>query len=151
WRFAAFAGDNIVLRVVGDGLSLTLMTDDGAILTQGDDITAILPATGFYRVLVTGAGDYEIGLGYADGDNPNAPTEIPLTQVVGIPTPNPLFEELGVLMGDISPNAPIQQTILADARQRYTFRGVADSYIQLEAVADSPENTPRLTLYAPDG
>ncbi|HRF97607.1 MAG TPA: hypothetical protein PLZ51_20510, partial [Aggregatilineales bacterium] len=64
WRFAAFAGDNIVLRVVGDGLSLTLMTDEGTVLTQGDDITAILPTTGFYRVLVTGAGDYEIGLGY---------------------------------------------------------------------------------------
>lgn len=151
WRFSAFAGDNIALRVVGEDMLLTLMTDMGDILTTGDDITSILPTTGFYRVMVRGTGEYQIGLGYADKENPNSPTLIPLTQVVGIPTPNPLFEELGVLMGALSANAPIQQTILADARQRYTFMGVANTYIQLEAVTDMPQNTPHITLYAPDG
>jgi len=151
WRFASFAGDNIALRVIGDDVSLVLMTDSGDILTQGADISAIIPATDFYQVMVIGSGEYQIGLGYADRDNPNAPTQIPLTQVVGIPTPNPLLEELGVLMGDILPNAPIEQTILTDARQRYTFAGIADTYIQIEIVSDMPENTPRLTLFAPDG
>jgi len=151
WRFAAFAGDNIALRVIGDDANLILMADTGDILTQGADISAIIPITGFYEVMVVGSGEYQIGLGYADRDNPNAPTQIPLTQVVGIPTPNPLLEELGIFMGEILPNTPIQQTILDDARQRYTFSGVEDTYIQIEIMADAPENTPRLTLFAPDG
>ncbi|MCL4254795.1 MAG: pre-peptidase C-terminal domain-containing protein [Anaerolineae bacterium] len=151
WRFSAFAGDNITLRVVGDDILMTLTTDDNVILISGTDIAYTIPTTGFYRVVVAGNGDYQIGLGYADSDNPNAPTDIPITQVVGIPTPNPLLEELGVMMSQLAPNTPIQQAIRASDRQRYTFIGFADTYIQLEASTDNPQNTPRITLFDPDG
>lgn len=151
WRFSAFAGDNITLRVVGDDVLMTLTTDDNVILISGTDIAYTIPTTGFYRVVVAGNGEYQIGLGYADSDNPNAPTDIPITQVVGIPTPNPLLEELGVMMSQLAPNTPIQQAIRASDRQRYTFIGFADTYIQLEASADNPQNTPRITLFDPDG
>jgi hypothetical protein len=151
WRFSAFKGDNIALRVVGDDVSLTLTRDDGAILADGVDIAYTIPTTGFYRVVVSGSGAYQIGLAYADADNPNAPTRIPITQVVGIPTPNPMLEELGIFISTIIPNTPIQQAIRPSERQRFTFIGFADTYIQLEAVPDKPENTPRITLFAPDG
>ncbi len=151
WRFSAFAGDHITLRVVGDDVSLTLTTDDGTILADGADVAYVVPTTGFYRVVVSGMGDYQIGLGYADSANPNAPTAIPITQVVGIPTPNPLLEELGVMMRQLTPNTPIQQPIRASDRQRYTFIGFADTYIQLEASAEHPQRTPRITLFSPDG
>src|SRR5690606_15404598 len=94
------AGDNIFIRTVSRGVEirLTLFQDDTILLEGSNSLELTLPESRLYRVrvdYVSGAGQYDIGLGYTDRRNPNdiEPSQIP--QMVGVPTPTPPFSSLG--------------------------------------------------------
>ncbi len=156
WRFVAQAGDNISLRMLGEatGVTLTLQTADGLILTQGNSLEFSLPLAGTYTVLVQGAaGGYELGLGYTDRPNPNDPaTPTPLPEVVGILTPTPPYAGLGTFVSTLAAGQMLSATLNdTDERHVYTFDGMAGEYVTLLMGRVNGTVDPILTLYDPDG
>jgi hypothetical protein len=157
WRFLGQAGDAIAVRVLGIDAILTLETENEEILQRGDTIQIMLPANGIYTVIVQSAvpgegGDYEIGLGYTDRVNPAETFATPLPHVVGVPTPEPSFVELGTYISRLTSGDSIGGLMSpGEPDHIYTFDGVMGEYIELEASYVSGEINPRLTLYNPDG
>lgn len=156
WRFRGSAGDQITLRVVAPGLeaSLTLRADDGTPLGDGASIRADLPTTGVYEVIVSArrAGNYEIGLGYADRPNPADITTTPLPEVVGVPTPIPVYADLGTFISRLTHNNTVGGTKENNGENHiYTFDGEAGDYVQVEMNRVSGEIVPRITLFDPAG
>lgn len=153
WQFAAQAGDAVRLRLLGEGITLALLDGAGAVLGQGADITAALPATGIYTVTVSGTGAYQLGLSYTDRANPAEIIPSPLPQVVGVPTPTPpYYAALGALIGAVnSGEARTGVFIDADEQHVYTFEGQAGQYANIRLARLSGAADPVLTLYAPSG
>lgn len=157
WRFVGRAGESITIGAVGVATILTLENERGDVLQTADRIEMTLPADGTYSVIVVLAedstgGNYQIGLGYTDRPNPNdiIPTAIP--QVVGVPTPIPVYADFGVFITRLTHNETIGGTLDAgNLSHIYTFDGVAGEYVLIEMNRVSGELDPRITLYDPDG
>ncbi|TVR22953.1 MAG: hypothetical protein EA396_04975 [Anaerolineaceae bacterium] len=157
WQFSAFAGDEVIVRVVGMPVMLTLYGADGEPLADGETIIASLPQDAVYTVRVQPAesgmtGAYQIGVGYANQPNPNitAPTDIPLS--VGVPTPTYDRAPQGAFIGQLIDGQTIGETFGENlAPHLYTFGGEAGEYVRIEMRAVNADVYPRLTLHAPDG
>lgn len=153
WQFIAQAGDQIRLRLRANDAALALTAPDGAALGAGQEVEATLPESGVYTVTVTGAGRYQLGLGYADRPHPAEITPTPLPALVGVPTPTaPYYAALGAVIGPL-PAGEWRDGELADgaARHVYTFEGQAGAYATLRLGRLSGAFDPVLTLYGPDG
>jgi hypothetical protein len=155
WRFVGQAGDAISLRAIGheEDVTLTLQTDAGLILTQGNSLEVMLPTSGTYTVLVQGAaGSYELGLGYTDRRNPNDPIPTPIPEVVGVPTPTPPYSSLGTFVGSLEAGQTLGATFEAtEERHVYIFNGTADEYVTIQMGRVNGTVDPILTLYTPQG
>lgn len=153
WQFVGQAGDAVRLRVLGDGISLALHSADGAALDVGADIQVTLPADGIYTVYVSGAGAYQLGLGYTDRPNPADITPTPLPQVVGVPTPTlPYYAALGEVLGAVVSGETRTGAFAGAGEQHiYTFEGQAGQFVNTRLARTSGATDPLLTLYAPSG
>lgn len=153
WQFVGQAGDAVRLRVLGEGITLTLRDSAGTALGQGADIEASLPADAIYTVTVSGSGAYQLGLSYTDRANPAEVTPSPLPQVVGVPTPTPpYYAALGDIQGAITSGAAQTGAFAgADEQHVYTFEGQAGQYATIRLARLSGAADPVLTLYSPDG
>ncbi len=158
WRFIGQQGDAIHLRVIGHDITVTmlLVTEDGALLAQGDNIQTTLPADGRYTVLVQqeqpGSGSYELGLSYTDRPNPGESTPTPLPQVVGVPTPTPPYASLGSFISRITAGETIGGVLTEDMPVHvYSFDGETGQIISVQMTGVSGQVDPVLTLYSPDG
>lgn len=156
YTFAGNAGEDITLRVIGRETApkLALSTLEGELIAEGDIIQALLSATGDYRVTVSAdqSGEYELGLRYTNQANPlaEAPTEIP--QVVGVPTPLPVFAGLGTFIAEIDHNQTIGGMFERPNEQHvYTFSGESGDYVTIELNRVSGEIDPKVTLYNDQG
>lgn len=157
WRFIGQAGDNVTVGAVGVEAVLTLQTESGEVLQSGERLQAVLPASGTYTVQIqlieeTDGGDYQIGVGYADRSNPNEVLPTPVPEVVGVPTPLPVYADLGTYITRLTHNNTIGGTMdEGDPSHIYTFDGIAEQYVQIEMNRVSGQINPRLTLYNPKG
>lgn len=157
WQFSAFAGDEVMVRVVGLPVVMTLYAPDGQPLAVGETILTSLPQDAVYTVRVQSAesgmtGAYQIGVGYTNQPNPNitAPTDIPL--LVGIPTPTFDRAPRGAFVGQLIDGQTTGETFSDNlAPHLYTFGGEAGDYVRIEMRAVNADVYPRLTLFAPDG
>jgi hypothetical protein len=157
WRFIAEAGDTVTIRVIGLGALLTLQDEGGQVLGIGNRLEAELPQAGAYTVIVSAGedqrgGNYEIGLGYADRPHPDDITPTPLPEVVGVPTPVPVYAGLGVFISRLTNEGTVGGTLdRPDIQHVYTFSGQAEQYVQIEMNRVSGEVDPLVTLYDPGG
>jgi hypothetical protein len=157
WRFIAEAGDTVTIRVIGLRALLTLQDKDGQVLGLGDRLEAELPQAGTYTVIVSAGedqrgGEYEIGLGYADRPHPDDITPTLLPEVVGVPTPVPVYAGLGVFISRLTNEGTVGGTLdRPGVNHVYTFNGQAGDYVQIEMNRVSGEVDPLVTLYDPGG
>lgn len=158
WQFDAQAGDAISLRVVSRGgiaPTMTLRDADGQVIGQGNRIETTLPATGSYTVAVQlveeGAGAYEIGLGYTDRPNPALTASTQAVQVVGVPTPTPVYANLGAFVSQITGTEPLIGELTANTPAHvYTYAGTAGDIITVEMQRIEGRLDPFLVLYNAD-
>ncbi|MDX1992626.1 MAG: PPC domain-containing protein [bacterium] len=158
WTFEADAGDSIRIAAlaVEDApleFSLRLLSVAGDLVGEGNPLLAELPADGTYTVLVesSGAGSYELGLGYTDQPNPNQQASASLPQVVGVPTATPAFAANTTFIGDLDSNAPASGELVNTLDHLYVFEGQAGSYVQLVMERVFGQIDPLLTVYSPAG
>ncbi|MCU0496541.1 MAG: PPC domain-containing protein [Anaerolineae bacterium] len=156
WVFNAEQGDQIALRAIGRGITLTLRLYDptDTLIREGGSIQMALPVTGEYRVQVIGTGDgsYELGLSYTDRENSGIVTSTPIPEVVGVPTPPPIPVDLGAFIAQLTNGETIGGTLTVnDNNHVYTFNGIAGQYITLTLARVSGAISPLLTLYNPTG
>jgi hypothetical protein len=157
WRFAGSAGDAIRLRALSDnsGLTLSLLAPDGSPVMTGAEISATLPATGAYTVLVTSleAGQYELGLGYTDRPNPADVTNTPIPVTIAVPTPTPpYYAALGEFIGVVTAGQAISGTLANPGTQHiYTLDAVAGTWLTATLRRASGSVDPVLSLFAPGG
>lgn len=172
WQFIGQQGDGIHLMLdsAGAGNTLTLEGPDGAVLERGNDIRAVLPASGVFTAVVRFTpGDtsaYTLLLEYTDRPDPSKPTPTPtLTTTPTItpsitpsltptitPTPTPVYAPLGTLIGTITSGNPISGALAdADAEHVYLFNGQGGLYASLRMARAGGDLDPFLTLYDPQG
>ena len=154
WTFNAAAGDSIRLGVVGMDAEIILQTSEERFIASGTgNLEVILPDEGEYRAIIrplSTGGDYEIGLRYNDRPAPSLATPVP--EVVGVPTPTPVYANLGAFISRIESAQTIGETIGENgAAHIYTFDATAGQFAQIEARRVSGEQSPRITLYDPEG
>ncbi|MEO0599776.1 MAG: pre-peptidase C-terminal domain-containing protein, partial [Chloroflexota bacterium] len=155
--FEGNAGDNIFIRSVTRGVDirLSLLQDSEVLVESTDRIELSLPVSGSYRVrvdYVAGIGEYDIGLGYTDRDNPNDTGATAIPQVVGVPTPTAPVSAPGSFIRALDENAEISDTLTDTARQHiYTLSGTQGSVINLELYQVSGELDPVLRLFDAEG
>ncbi|GAB4328072.1 MAG: hypothetical protein Kow00117_14680 [Phototrophicales bacterium] len=152
WLFEAQLGDSIRLGVVGINAEIILQTQTERFIASGiDSLEVTLPEETQYRVIVRpldSGGTYQIGLRYTDRPAVDEPTRIP--EVVGVPTPTPIYASLGAFISRIEPQQTIGETIGENGTAHiYTFEGYAGHFVQIEARRVSGASTPRIALYDP--
>lgn len=156
WQFPAVAGDPIRLGVLGT-VSLSLLAPDGTALGSGETIELTLPVDGLYTVevrLTQGESSaYRLSLGYTDRPNPADFTATPPPVTVGIPTPTPVFADLGLFIADLENGATMAETFLRGPvlPHVYTFTGKAGEYVTVRMSRISGTVDPALRLYDPNG
>ena len=156
WQFPANAGDPIRLGVLGT-VSLSLLAPDGTVLGSGETVELTLPVNGLYTVEVRlTQGDpsgYRLSLGYADRPNPADFTATPPPVTVGIPTPTPVFADLGLFVADLENGAAQADTFLRGPvlPHVYTFTGKTGEYVTVRMARVSGTVDPTLRLYDPNG
>lgn len=156
WQFPANAGDPIRLSVLGT-VSLSLHAPDGTALGSGETVELALPVSGLYSVEVRLAeGDsarYRLSLGYTDRPNPLDFTATPPPVTIGVPTPTPVFADLGLFVADLENSAARSDTFLRGPvlPHVYTFTGRAGDYITVRMARISGTVDPALRLYDPNG
>jgi hypothetical protein len=154
WQFVGRAGEQIRVRAVSDSanVSLTLMLR-GAVLAEGASIDLTLPEDEIYRVraqLISGSGQYDIGLSYTDRERPNPST--PLPQVVGVPTPTAVFIPQGEYIRDLAEFSEFSGLLTAQSSVHiYTYQGIAGDFISAELLRVAGTMDPLLTIYDRDG
>lgn len=157
WTFVGQQGDNVSLRALGESvkLELALFSPEGVLLREGESILMQLDATGIYSVRVqgvSGAGEYQIGLGLSDRPNPNDISGTPLSVVVGVPTPLPATANLGAFITQLADGQTVGETLTsAETPHVYTYEGAAGQYVTVAMTRVSGEIDPIVTLYTPDG
>lgn len=158
YQFEAVQGDDITLRVIGEGTAtrLTLIAPDTSVIGEGDTVQAIIPLDGRYTVNVTSSdpGRYELGLRYTNQENPLA-AATPLPQVVGVPTPLPAYVSLGDFISAIDDEETIGNQFEPTEGELeshiYTLDGKSGEFITLELNRVSGEVDPLLTLFDASG
>jgi hypothetical protein len=147
-----------MVRIIGiSDATVTLQTEIGQILDNGISASATLPEDGVYLAVVSpevgsAGGGYQIGLGYTNQPNPNDIVPTPLPEVVGVPTPVPIYSDLGAFITKLTNGETVGGTMDSGSPDHiYTFDGEAGVYIQLEMSRVYGGVNPRLTLYDPDG
>ena len=153
WTFTAQANDPIRITTLGN-VNLTLIAPDSQVLSSGSSIEMALPADGLYTLEVQGeVGRYQLGLAYTDRPNPLDFTATPPPVTVGVPTPTPLFSELGLFIAELSAGDLLTETFLASPVQPhvYTFDGQAGQFLTVEMTRLSGTVNPLLTLRGPSG
>lgn len=155
WIFEGVEGERIRIRAIDRGALVSLKLAHGVnILSENSDtIELTLPYSGSYYLtvyLVSGTGQYDIGLGYTDRPNPNEAT--PLPQIVGVPTPTPAYINLGEFISEFSANAETG-SILSDYSPThvYTLEGKAGDIINFELYRMAGTLDPVLRFYDPEG
>lgn len=156
WIFNAEQGDQIALRAIGRGITLTLRLFDptDTLIREGGSIQIALPVTGLYRVEVIGSGNgtYELGLSYTDRENLGVVTPTPIPEVVGVPTPPPLPLNLGAFIAQLTDGETIGGMLTpTDNQHVYTFNGASGQFVTLTLSRVSGGLSPLLTLYNPVG
>lgn len=157
WQFGGEAGDNVFIRAVSRGVEirLTLFQEDTILLEGTDTLELTLPESRLYRVrvdYVSGAGQYDIGLGYTDRPNPADIRPSPIPQVVGVPTPTSPFSSLGEFITRLSESREHAGLLNANSPQHiYTLQGTADQVVNFELYRIAGELDPVLRFYDTDG
>lgn len=157
WQFVAQAGDKIFIRTVSRGveLRLTLLRGD-TIVVEGINVLELsLPAADVYLIrvdYVSGAGDYDIELGYTDRPDPDDVQASPLPQVVGVPTPTPPFSSLGEFIDLLTESRDYAELLTADSpRHVYTIQGTTGMVVNFELYRIAGTLDPVLRFYDADG
>jgi hypothetical protein len=160
YQFEGRAGQNIRLRVVlddGDATALTirLLSDDDTVLAEGRNIETTLTSDGFYTVRMSNENTepitYDIGLSYPDETNPAlVTTDVP--QVVGIPTPTPVYATLGTFIQALNDGEGIQGRLDdGDDEHIYTYDAEGAETISVNMARIDGNIDPYLVLYDEEG
>jgi hypothetical protein len=154
WTFVGDAGAPIFIAVVSRGAEYQLrLYLAESLIAEGQRIEMQLPASDLYRLevsLLSGAGAYDLGLGYTDRPNPNDPTPLPAT--VGVPTPTPAFAELGEFMGSLSTPTTYAEFLTAESPIHvYTLQGREGAVVSFELYRIAGTLDPLLRLYDSEG
>lgn len=156
WQFDAQAGDELSIRAVSDTIDvrLELVNTAGAAIAEGDDIAASISESGTFLLRVTaveGSGIYQLGLRYADETTSVEPTFTPLPQIVGVPTPTPLYAGLGIFVAEIRDGETIPSEFQpAGQPQVYTFTAGAGQYARIVLDTVTGDAGLLMTLYDPE-
>ncbi len=156
WQFMAQTGDPIRVDALGT-VTLTLYAPDGQVLGEGAAVNLALPVEGLYTVEVRLSegenGRYQLGLGYMDRPNPADFTATPPPVTIGVPTPTPIFADLGLFIADLADDAVMSDTFLRGPVQPhvYTFTGQAGQYVTVRMARISGTVDPLLRLFDPQG
>ena len=101
---------------------------------------------------VSGAGQYDIGIGYTDQPNPNNIQASPIPQVVGVPTPTPPFSSLGEFIDTLTESREYAELLTANSPQHiYTIPGEAGMVVNFELYRIAGTFDPVLRLFDTDG
>lgn len=153
WQFEAASGDAIRLRLRSDSgvIVMRLQNANGEPVAAGNDFETTLTRDGRYDVIVETAGPqtgaYDLRLSYTDRPQPLTPNA-EVTQVVGVPTPTPPYNDLGAFVSRLQPGETISGVLSATTNAHiYTFDGAANQIIGAEMRGTSGTLDPRLTLY----
>lgn len=156
WQFAARAGDPVRLSALGP-VHLSLAGPDGGVLGEGEAIEATLAVDGVYTVAVqpaqADAVRYQLSLSYTDRPNPLDFTATPPPMTVGVPTPTPVYDGLGVFIADLANGSTETEALLRGPVQPhvYTFEGRAGDYVTVRMSRLSGTIDPFLRLFGPSG
>lgn len=156
WQFTAQPGDPIRLDALG-AVTLTLYAPDGTVLGEGASVDSTLPVEGLYTVEVRLSegenGRYQLGLGYTDRPNPADYTATPPPVTIGVPTPTPVFADLGLFITNLSDGSVTSDVFLRGPVQPhvYTFTGEAGQYVTVRMARISGTVDPMLRLFDPQG
>lgn len=156
WQLEAKQGDLLVIRALSDTFIVYMMLIDtaGATIGEGQSISASIAADGVYVLRISaendGEGDYQLGLSYADTPAPAQATFTPLPQVVGIPTPTPVYSGLGTFISEL-PDDEIVTGVFQPAAgpQVFTFMAAADQHANILLDPVSGDGDLLMTLYNP--
>jgi hypothetical protein len=156
WQFEAEAGDELNIRAVSETVDvrLELVNTSGEMVAEGADIATSITEGGIYLLRVTaveGRGAYQLGLSYADQPSPAEPTFTPLPQVVGVPTPTPLYAGLGIFVADLRDGETVPSDFQPAAQpQVYTFTAQAGQYAKIMLDSVTGDAGLLMTLYDPE-
>jgi hypothetical protein len=156
WQFEAAAGDELSIRAVSETVDarLELVNTSGATVAEGEDIAASITESGAYMLRVTaleGRGAYQLGLSYANQPAPAEPTFTPLPQIVGVPTPTPLYAGLGTFVAELRDGETVPNDFQPAAQpQVYTFTASAGQYARIVLDTVTGDAGLLMTLYDPD-
>ena len=156
WQFEAQAGDELNIRAVSDsvGARLELVATSGATVAEGEDIAASIVESGVYLLRVTaieGQGEYQLGLSYANQSAPVEPTFTALPQIVGVPTPTPLYAGLGTFVAQLRDGETMPSDFEPAAQpQVYTFAANAGQYARIILDTVTGDAGLLMTLYNPE-
>lgn len=156
WQFAARAGDPVRIGVLG-AVGLNLIAPDGTALGGGESLQLALPVDGLYivevRLTQAESARYRISLSYTDRPNPLDFTATPPPVTIGVPTPTPVFADLGLFIADLENGAVQSEAFLRGPvlPHVYTFTGRAGDYVSVRMARISGTVDPLLRLYGPDG
>jgi hypothetical protein len=82
----------------------------------------------------------------------SGPTNTPLPQMVGIPTPTPPRDNLGVFISKLAPGEVVEGNLDDSALNHvYLFDGTSGDFVTIEMTRQSGAIDPLLTLYDPSG
>ena len=180
WRFNGQRGDVIRLHLdakAGGRVTLTLQDDTGHTLAQGDDLSAMLPASGVFTALVRlveGAGTtYSLTLTYPNQAVPTvtptftpsptatltptatytpSPTFTPSETPTATYTPTEIYAPLGTLSGRLQNGAAVTGSYLSPfERHIYLFSATAQERVTISMIGTSGTVDPTVTLFDPGG
>lgn len=157
WQFLGQAGEQARIRVVMNNAlpELTLLLQ-GEVIARGNNLIVTLPTTDVYEVQVRLAQgnptSYEIGLRYDEQVSPTEPTNTPVRQVVGVPTPTTAFSSLGTFIQQLNETTEISGVLTSGSpRQIYTIAGEANEVLTFELRRIGGTLDPVLRFYSPEG
>jgi hypothetical protein len=130
-----------------------LVNTAGTTVAEGADLAASIIESGIYMLRVTaieGSGNYQLGLTYADQPAPAEPTFTPLAQIVGVPTPTPLYAGLGTFVAELRDGETVPSDFQPAAQpQVYTFNASAGQYAKVMLDSVTGDAGLLMTLYDP--
>jgi hypothetical protein len=156
WQFEAEAGDELNIRAVSDTVSarLELVNTAGETVAEGEDIAASITEGGVFLLRVTaieGRGEYQLGLRYANQPAPAEPTFTALPQIVGVPTPTPMYAGLGTFVAELRDGETLPSDFQPAAQpQVYTFTASAGQYARIVLDTVTGDAGLLMTLYDPE-
>lgn len=158
WQFIGESGRQARIRAVMEANALPELTliYQGEVIARGNNLIVTLPADAVYDVQVRLAqgnpSNYEIGLRYDERENPFVPTNTPVQQVVGVPTPTAAFNNLGTFIQQLNETTEVSGVLTAQSPQQvYTIAGEAGEVFTFELRRIGGTLDPVLRFYNPAG